>query len=110
MENDDGVGGIGDIDDSGHDNAEKADAEDESNENDNAGGQGTSKIKTELEHVKQDLQETLGQNFLNSKDMDHLMMDVVDEEPPKVKQEANTTSGQDAGSGTSVSALEQQQV
>ena len=110
MENDDGVGGIGDIDDSGLDNAEKADAEGKSNENDNDGGQGTYKIKTELEHVKQALQETLGQNFLNSKDMDHLMMDVVDEEPPKVKQEANATSGQEAGASTSVSAAQQQQV
>ena len=108
MENDDGVGGIGDIDDSGLDNAEKADAEGKSNENDNDGGQGTYKIKTELEHVKQALQETLGQNFLNSKDMDHLMMDVV--EPPKFKQEANATSGQEAGAGTSVSAGLQQQV
>ena len=106
MENDDGVGGIGDIDDSALDDAEKADAEDNKS-NDNAGGEGTSEIKNELEQA---LQETLGQNFLNSKDMDHLMMDVVDEEPPKFKQEANATSGQEAGAGTSVSASLQQQV
>ena len=98
MENDDGVGGIGDIDDSALDDAEKADAEDKSNENDNAGGQGTSEIKNELEQA---LQETLGQNFLNSKDMEDLMMGMVGEEPPEVKQEANATSGQEAGAGTS---------
>ena len=100
MENDDGVGGIGDIDDSALDDAEKADAEDKSNENDNAGGQGTSEIKNELEQA---LQETLGQNFLNSKDMEDLMMGMVGEEPPEVKQEADATSGQEAGAGTSVS-------
>ena len=47
-------------------------------------------IKTELEHLKQDL--------------DDLMMDMVDEEPHKVKQEAYATSGPEAGAGTSVSA------
>ncbi len=60
-ENDDGVGGIGDIDDSGLDNAVKADAEDKSNEYDNAAssqeaGAGTSvsagqqkiNVKTEM--------------------------------------------------------------
>ena len=72
MENDDGVGGIGDIDDSALDDAEKADAEDNKS-NDNAGGEGTSEIKNELEQA---LQETLGQNFLNSKDMEDLMMGV----------------------------------
>ena len=103
MENDDGVGGIGDIDDSALlALLEKADVENTSNDNDNAGGQGTytiktnegvitpSLIKTELEHLKQDL--------------DDLMMDMVDEEPPKVKQEAYATSGPEAGAGTSVSA------
>ena len=44
MENDDGVGGIGDIDDSAL--LEKADVENTSNDNDNAGGQGTYTIKT----------------------------------------------------------------
>ena len=97
MENDDGVGGIGDIDDSALDDAEKADAEDNKS-NDNAGGEGTSEIKNELEQA---LQETLGQNFLNSKDMEDLMMGMVGEEPPEVKQEANATSGQEAGAGTS---------
>ena len=47
MENDDGVGGIGDIDDSALlDLLEKADVENTSNDNDNAGGQGTYTIKT----------------------------------------------------------------
>ena len=47
MENDDGVGGIGDIDDSALlALLEKADVENTSNDNDNAGGQGTYTIKT----------------------------------------------------------------
>ena len=33
--------------------------------------------------------------------MEDLMMGMVGEEPPEVKQEANATSGQEAGTGTS---------
>ena len=108
MENDDGVGGIGDIDDSALlDLLEKADVENTSNDNVNAGGQGTytiktnegvitpSLIKTELEHLEQDLDDLM---------MDMVAADMVDEEPPKVKQEAYATSGPEAGAGTSVSA------
>ena len=52
-------------------------------------------IKTELEHLKQDLDDLM---------MDMVAADMVDEEPPKVKREAYATSGPEAGAGTSVSA------